>query len=310
MSVEPFLDRLRRGPALLGDGAWGTMLFERGLSTGDAPERVCLERPELLSEIAALYLEAGAEVVTTNTFGANPERLALHSLSDRLEEICRAAVAAVRRAVGDRAFVSGSIGPTGKLLAPLGDLDPAVAHAGFARQAAALAAAGADLLCVETMTDLVEASLAVRAAREAAPGLPVVASMSFEATRRGFFTVMGVGPARAAVRLEMAGASVVGANCGEGDAMPGIARELKEGCDLPVAVRPNAGLPTLVKGVLVYPETPEVMASRVPALLEAGVMLIGGCCGTTPAHVAAMRDVLDGRERGSGPFSVNHGKRT
>lgn len=291
--MEPFLDRLRRGPAVLGDGAWGTMLFDRGLPTGDAPERVCLERPGLLSEIAALYLEAGAEVVTTNTFGASPERLALHGLEDWLEDICRTAVVAIRRAAGERAFVSGSIGPTGRLLAPLGDLDPAVAETGFRRQAAALAAAGADLLCVETMTDLAEAALAVRAAREAAPALPVVASMSFEATRRGFFTVMGVSPARAAVRLETAGASVVGANCGEGDAMPGIARELRESCDLPVSVRPNAGLPTLVNGALVYPETPEAMAARVPALLAAGVSLLGGCCGTTPAHVAALREAMD-----------------
>ena len=292
MSIEPFLDRLQRGPAILGDGAWGTMLFARGLPTGDAPERVCLERPELLTEIAGLYLEAGAEVVTTNTFGANPERLGLHGLAADLEEICRAAVSAVRRAVGERAWISGSIGPTGALLSPLGSLDPSVARAGFARQAAALAAAGADLLCVETMTDLAEAELAVRAAREAAPALPVVATMSFEATRRGFFTVMGVTPAKAAARLEAAGASAVGANCGDGDTMAGIAREFRAHCALPIAVRPNAGLPTIASGALVYPETPEAMAARVPALLEAGAALIGGCCGTTPAHVLALRKAL------------------
>lgn len=292
MSMEPFLERLQRGPAILGDGAWGTMLFARGLPTGDAPERVCLDHPELLTEIAGLYLEAGAEVVTTNTFGANPERLGLHGLAADLEEICHVAVAALRRAVGERAWVSGSIGPTGKLLAPLGDLEPAVAQAGFARQAAALAAAGADLLCVETMTDLAEAELAVRAAREAAPGLPVVATMSFEATRRGFFTVMGITPAKAAVRLETAGASAVGANCGDGDTMAGIAREFRAHCALPIAVRPNAGLPTLVAGALVHPETPETMAARVPELLEAGVALVGGCCGTTPGHVRALRKAL------------------
>lgn len=293
MNEELFSERLRRGPAILGDGAWGTMLFTRGLSTGDAPERVCLERPDLLTEIAGLYLEAGAEVVTTNTFGANPERLRLHGLEDRLEEICRAAVASVRSAVGKRAWISGSIGPTGSLLAPLGKLEPAVAGAGFSRQAAALAAAGADLLCVETMTDLGEAELAVRAARTAAPGLPIVATMSFEATRRGFFTVMGVTPAKAAVRLEAAGASVVGANCGDPETMAGIAREFRAHCGLPVAVRPNAGLPTLVDGALVHPETPEAMAARVPALLEAGVHLLGGCCGTTPDHIRALRRALD-----------------
>ena len=295
MSRESFLERLQRGPAILGDGAWGTMLFARGLPTGDAPERVCLERPELLTEIAGLYLEAGAEVVTTNTFGANPERLSLHGLTDSLEEICRNAVAAIRGAVGERAWVSGSIGPTGSLLAPLGKLDPSVASAGFARQAAALATAGADLLCVETMSDLAEAELAVRAAREAAPGLPVVATMAFEATRRGFFTVMGVTPAKAAVRLAAAGAHAVGANCGDGDTMAGIAREFRAHCALPIAVRPNAGLPAFVEGALVHPETPEAMAARVPELLAAGVHLLGGCCGTTPAHIRALRQALDGK---------------
>jgi len=294
MSREPFLERLQRGKAILGDGAWGTMLFARGLPTGDAPERVCLERPELLTEIAGLYLEAGAEVVTTNTFGANPERLGLHGLASRLEDVCRAAVSAVRRAVGERAWISGSIGPTGVLLAPLGRLDPAGASAGFERQAAALAAAGADLLCVETMTDLVEAECAVRAARTAAPGLPIVATMSFEATRRGFFTVMGNSPKQAAARLAAAGADAVGANCGDGAAMAGIARELRAHGAVLVAVRPNAGLPAIEGGALVYPETPEVMAARVPGLLDAGVSLLGGCCGTTPAHVLALRRALDG----------------
>lgn len=292
--MEPFLDRIRRGPVVLGDGAWGTMLMARGLPTGDAPERVCLERPEILTGIASLYLGAGAEVVTTNTFGANPARLSLHGLEGRLEEICRAAVAAVRDATGERAWVSGSIGPTGKLLAPLGDLDPAAAREGLERQAAALAAAGADLLCVETMTDLAEAELAVRAAREAAPSLPIVATMSFEATKRGFFTVMGASPAKAAVRLAAAGADVVGANCGDGAAMAGIARELRASGPLPVAVRPNAGLPTLANGALTWPETPEAMAARVPELLAAGVSLVGGCCGTTPEHVRALRAALAG----------------
>ncbi|MFN7988567.1 MAG: homocysteine S-methyltransferase family protein [Thermoanaerobaculia bacterium] len=292
--MEPFLDRIRRGPVVLGDGAWGTMLMARGLPTGEAPERICLERPELLAGIASLYLEAGAEVVTTNTFGANPARLSLHGLEERLEEICRAAVVAVRSAAGERAWVSGSIGPTGKLLAPLGDLDPASAREGFERQAAALAAAGADLLCVETMTDLAEAELAVRAAREAAPSLPVVATMSFEATKRGFFTVMGASPAKAAVRLAAAGADVVGANCGDGAAMVGIARELRASGPLPVAVRPNAGLPTVANGALTWPETPEAMAARVPELLAAGVALLGGCCGTTPEHVRALRAALAG----------------
>ena len=295
MSAEPFLERLRSGRVVLGDGAWGTMLMARGLPTGDAPERVCLERPELLAEIAALYLDAGAEIVTTNTFGANPARLALHGLEEHLEEICRAAVFAARDAVAGRAWISGSIGPTGKLLAPLGDLDPSTAYDGFARQATALADAGADLLCVETMTDLAEADLAVRAARSVAPSLPIVATMAFEATKRGFFTVMGTSPAKAAARLARAGADIVGANCGDGAAMPGIARELRGAGARFVAVRPNAGLPTLVNGALAWPESPEAMAARVPDLLAAGVTLLGGCCGTTPEHVRALRAALGAR---------------
>lgn len=291
--MTPFRERLASDRVVLGDGAWGTMLMARGLRTGDAPERVCLDRPELLSEIAALYLEAGAEVVTTNTFGANPFRLALHGLEERLEEICRAAVRAVREAVGGNAFVSGSIGPTGMLLPPLGDLDPEAARAGFARQAVALAEAGADLLCVETMTDLAEAELAVRAAREAAPSLPIVATMPFESTRRGFFTVMGVSPAKAAPRLAAAGADVVGANCTLGSALPGIVRELRAAGARHVAVRPNAGLPALVNGAMVWPESPEAMAALVPELLEAGVSLVGGCCGTTPEHVRALLATLE-----------------
>ena len=294
--AETFLGRLASGRVVLGDGAWGTMLMSRGLATGDAPERTCLERPGLLTEIAALYLDAGAEVVTTNTFGANPTRLALHGLEERLEEICLAAVRAVREAVGERAFVSGSIGPTGSLLAPLGDLDPEEARAGFARQAAALSVAGADLLCVETMIDLAEAELAVRAAREAAPTLPIVATLPFEATKRGFFTVMGASPSKAAPRLAAAGADVVGANCTLGSALPGIVRELRAAGARLVAVRPNAGLPALVGGALTWPESPEAMAALVPEILEAGVSLVGGCCGTTHGHVRALRGAL-GRER-------------
>ncbi len=271
------------------------MLFARGLPTGDAPERVCLERPELLTEIAGLYLEAGAEVVTTNTFGANPERLGLHGLADEPGGDLP------RRGRGDAALRWGSArgcrAPSDRREAssrPSGRLDAAVASAGFERQAAALAAAGADLLCVETMTDLAEAELAVRAARAAAPGLPVVATMSFEATRRGFFTVMGVTPAKAAVRLEAAGANAVGANCGDGDTMAGIAREFRAHCALPIAVRPNAGLPD-----------DRVRRARLPG--DAGgdggprsrrssrpeSRLLGGCCGTTPAHIRALRQALD-----------------
>ena len=291
--MEPLLVRLGRGEPVLGDGAWGTMLLERGLLPGEPPERVCLDRPEVLREIAAEYLAAGAELITTNTFGASPVNLARHSLEGRCTEVCRRAVAAVREAVGRRALVSGSVGPLGALLSPLGVLSAAAATDAFERQVEALAEAGVDLVCVETMTDLVEACLAVAAARKVAPGLPVVATMTFEETPRGFFTVMGVTVAKAAGRLAEAGADVVGTNCGTGSSVAAaIARAFRAETPLPLSARPNAGLPLLRGGRTVYPETPELMAARVPELIAAGVTLLGGCCGTTPAHVAAMRVAL------------------
>ncbi len=167
-------ERLAAGEVLVGDGAWGTLLMARGLAPGAAPESFNLTRPAVLEEIARDYLEAGADLVTTNTFGGSPMRLARFGLAERTEELNRAAVEAVRRAVGGRAYVSASVGPSGHVLAPYGDGDPVQIAAGYERQIRALAAAGADLVCIETMTDLAEALLAVRAAHAVAPELPVM----------------------------------------------------------------------------------------------------------------------------------------
>ena len=294
MSGAGLLERLQRGEIVVGDGAWGTMLIaEAGLPPGAPPERVLLDAPEIVGAIARRYLDASAEILTTDTFGGTPLRLAAHGLAERCEEINRRAVELAREAAGGRALVSGSVGPTGTLLAPLGPAPPAEVEAAFERQLAALAAAGADLFCIETMTDLAEALLAVRAAKRVAPGVPVVATMTFDPTPRGIFTVMGVTPARAAAALVEAGADVVGANCGNGiEAMVAVVAELAQHAVVPLAVRPNAGLPRLVDGVLAWPETPEFFATRAPALVAAGARLIGGCCGTTPEHVRALRVAL------------------
>jgi len=293
------LARLAAGEVLVGDGAWGTQLMARGLPPGEPPEIFNLERPEVLEEIASGYLAAGADLVTTNTFGGSPARLAKRGLDDRTEEINRAAVAAVRRAVGDRAYVSASVGPTGLLLKPYGEADPTALAAGFERQIGALAAAGADLVCIETMTDLAEALLAVRAARAAAPGLPVMVTLTFEKTHRGFFTVMGNPLAQAAAELGAAGADILGSNCGNGsETMVEVARELRKCTDRPLAIQPNAGLPEPRGGAVVYPETPEFMATQARALIAAGVQLVGGCCGTTQAHIRALRAVVDTAARG------------
>jgi 5-methyltetrahydrofolate--homocysteine methyltransferase len=288
------IDRLNAGEVLVGDGAWGTQLMARGLPAGHPPEWFALERPEVIEEVARLYVDAGADLVTTDTFGGTSFRLKLHGLDGERARINRQAVEAVKRAVGGRAYVSASVGPSGQLLEPYGDTSPDAVEEAFAEQVAVLAEAGADLVCVETMSDLVEATRAVRAAKARAPRLPVVATMTFERTPRGFFTVMGVSVERAAAGLAAAGADVVGSNCGRGIAdMIDVARAMRQATALPIAVQPNAGLPVTRGGVLCYDETPESMAARVPELLGAGVAIVGGCCGTTPDHTRAIRRAVD-----------------
>lgn len=291
--MRNFLDELKSGRVLVADGAMGTMLMARGLAPGEVPESVNISRPEVLAEIARLYLKAGADIIQTNTFGGSPLKLAKAGLESSMADINRAAVEAVRGAVGDRAFVSASVGPSGLILKPYGDTEPQAVYDSYRSQVEALAA-GADIICVETMTDIAEAVLAVKAAKDAAPGIPVMATMTYDATPRGFFTIMGVTVARAAKDLAAAGADVIGSNCGNGiDNMVKIAREYRACCVLPVIIQSNAGLPETRGGSLVYPETPEYMAARVKALIESGVSIIGGCCGTTPEHIAAIRKEVD-----------------
>ena len=296
--MRDLLSRLQSGDIIVGDGAWGTMLMARGLKPGQAPEVFNLTEPEVLEEIARLYLDAGAEIITTNTFGGSPVRLRQSGLDQETEAINRAAVDAVRRVAGDRAYVSASVGPCGHMLKPYGEADPAEIGAGFERQIRALASAGIDLICIETMTDLTEAILAVRAARATAPQVPVMATMTFEPSRRGFFTVMGNSVGQAAQGLLEAGADIVGSNCGNGiQIMVEIARELRARTDHLLAIQSNAGLPEHRAGEIVYPDTPGFMAEQAAVLADLGVAIIGGCCGTTPAHIRAIRQAVDARGR-------------
>jgi 5-methyltetrahydrofolate--homocysteine methyltransferase len=292
--MEGLLARLKRGEVLVGDGAWGTQLMLRGLPPGEPPEWFALEKPETIEEVARLYVEAGADLVTTDTFGGTSFRLELHGLGGERDRINRQAVEAVKRAVAGRALVSASVGPSGQLLEPYGDTSPDAVEAAFAEQIAALASAGADVLCIETMGDLTEATRAVKAAKAVAPGLPVMATMTFEPTPRGYFTVMGVSVEKAVAGLEAAGADVVGSNCGTGIGdMVEIARRMVRATRLPVLIQPNAGLPESRDGQVVYDETPEDFAARVPELLDLGVAIVGGCCGTTPDHTRAIRRAVD-----------------
>lgn len=287
-------ERLARGQVLLSDGAMGTLLLQRGLKPGQAPEALNLDRPELLAEIAAAYAAAGSDLLHTNSFGGSPLKLAAHGLEAQAEAINRAAAQAAVTGAAGRAIVSGSIGPCGQLLQPYGDADPEAVKAGFLLQARALLAGGAQALTIETMSDVAEAVLAVGAARQAGPDVPILATMTFDPTPRGWFTIMGQDIPTVAAALAEAGADVVGANCGQGPAgLLEIAREFAAACRLPLMIQANAGLPELREGKVVYPATPADMAAYLPELVDAGVKIVGGCCGTTTEHIAAMRRVLD-----------------
>jgi 5-methyltetrahydrofolate--homocysteine methyltransferase len=294
----PLLSRLAAGDIVLADGATGTLLIERGLSPGRCPETINLEQPAVLSEIAAAYADAGAEIIQTNTFGGSPAKLAQYGLAERTAEINGVAVRAVRDAVGSNALICGSCGPSGRILEPYGDAQPAEIRASFLEQFEALLKAGVDLFSIETMTDLAEARLAVAAARSLAPERAIFATMTFDRTPRGFFTIMGTPVAEACAELTRAGADAVGSNCGNGsEIMIEICREFRRHTDRPIVARPNAGLPVMEDGRAVYPESPEFMAEKAEELIAAGVAVLGGCCGTTPAHTRALREMLDARQK-------------
>ncbi len=291
--MSRLLESLATGEILVADGAIGSLLIAHGLQAGQAPEELNLQAPELLTTIAREYLEAGSRLLTTNTFGASPLKLAHYDLESRSADINRAAVAIVREVAGEDAFVSASCGPCGKILEPYGDTAEDAVYDSFALQMAALA--DADVICIETMSDLREAMLAVRAARDVLPDIPVMAAMTFDPTPRGYFTIMGNSVADVCAALEDAGASVVGSNCGNGiDRMIEIAGAFAEATRLPILVQSNAGQPVIEAGVVTYTETPEIFADRTPTLVEAGAHIVGGCCGTTPAHIRAMCAALAG----------------
>jgi len=291
--MKGLLDRLHSGEVLVADGAMGTLLQQRGLKPGECPEEWCVSHPTVVRGIAEEYVRAGANVVETNSFGGNRLKLASYGLAHRAGELARAAAALAKEAVGDRGYVAASVGPTGRFLEPLGDVTPEEMLAAFAEQVVALAEGGADAICIETMTALEEAELAIRAAKENT-NLPVIATMTFDKGARGYRTMMGVSPQQAARQLLEFGADVVGSNCGNGIAqMAEIIAEMHAAAPHALLlVNANAGVPVLEGGVAVFRETPEDMAARVGDLVAAGASIIGGCCGTTPAHIRAIAQAV------------------
>jgi 5-methyltetrahydrofolate--homocysteine methyltransferase len=278
------------------DGALGTELIKRGLPQGDVPETWNRTHPDALREIHASYFDAGADVVTTNSFGASSIKLASHGSEDDAAEINRAAARLAVSARPAGRFVAGSIGPTGKFLKPQGEYDEVEFESSFAAQAAALAEGGADVLIIETMFDLREAICALRAARKAAD-VPVLVTMTYNKTKRGFFTLMGQSVSDCVQELGHLGAAAVGANCTlASEAMIPLAEALKTASSLPVIIQPNAGQPRIgPSGELIYAQSVEDYVRDVRAIVDLGTAIVGGCCGTTPSHIRALTAALPGR---------------
>jgi methionine synthase I (cobalamin-dependent) len=288
--MKTLLEELLARAPVITDGALGTQLQTRGLEAGECPDAWNLSHPDQVEEVARAYVAAGSDIILTNTFRANRLALTGYGLAGKTNEVNRAGVEIARRAAAGHARVFASVGPSGKMLAT-GDVSEEELRTAFAEQVQALAEAGAEGIAIETMTDLAEAKLAVAAARDV--GLPIVASMVFDSGKDKDRTMTGVTPEQAAQELTAQGADVIGANCGLGIAghVP-ICRRLRASTDRPIWIKPNAGLPEMVEGRVVYKTTPQEFAAFVPALLEAGASFVGGCCGTGPEFVRAMKEAV------------------
>lgn len=293
MTQSKLLEWLAEGRVLVGDGAMGTMLQRAGLTDGGAPELWNVTQPDKVRAIYQAYIDAGANIIETNTFGGTAARLKLHNLQHRVIELNRAGVRLAKEVAEPAGvLVAGSIGPTGELIEPVGPLSMADAEALFAEQVQGLVEGGVDLLVIETMSHLNEVEAAVNGARQVAPELPIVTTLSFDTN---FHTMMGVSPRTAVEKISGWGIQVIGANCGNGPTeietvMTQMAQYRPAGVYL--MAQSNAGLPQYVNGAIEYDGTPAVMADFALRLRDLGINIIGACCGSTPDHIAAMAAAL------------------
>jgi len=293
MKVRKIIPELENGRILVSDGAWGTFLQQKGLKPGECPEEWNISRPDDVLEIAKSYLEAGADMVETNSFGGNRFKLASYGFKERVFEFNRAAAEISRRAAGPDRFVLGSVGPTGKLLL-MEEVTEEELYDAFREQAMALEAGGVNAIMVETMTDLDEACIAVKAAKENT-SCEVFCTMTFQKIIGGEYrTMMGISPSEMAETIVAAGADLIGTNCGIGmEDMIGMVREIRTvNASVPILVHANAGMPRLLDGVTTFPESPLDMASRVGEVVSAGANIVGGCCGTTPDHIRKISEAI------------------
>lgn len=277
---------------LLFDGAMGTMLMKAGQGSLKTPILLNLDEPQLVEDIHRQYYDSGADAVITNTFGGSPLKLSADGLQDQMDELNREAVRLTRQACPEGKFVAGDIGPSGKMMQPLGEVAPQDMQENFFSQAEALIDAGVDLIIIETMYSLEEALAAVQGVRKAGDIL-LLASMTYTKNKNGFFTVMGEDISRCVSELEQAGADMMGANCtlNSTDTID-LTKELRVATDRPLLIQPNAGKPVTTKGVTYYEQTPAEFAADAAEIRAAGADMIGGCCGTTPEFIEAVAEAV------------------